>query len=90
MIEKHETKLVGSKKFDGSTVVNDEITKRIELLASSYLRKIAQDASGWDILYQDPEDGRYWELIYPESELQGAGPPLLNNLSAEEAKKKYY
>ena len=57
MIENHETKLVGSWKFDGSIVVHDEITKRIELLASSYLRKMAQDASGWDILYQDPQDG---------------------------------
>ena len=56
MIEKHETKLVGSWKFDGSTVVSGEITKRIELLTSSYLRKIAQDESGWDILYQDPQD----------------------------------
>jgi len=44
---------------------------------------------GWSRLYLDPVDGRYWELIYPQSEIHGGGPPRLAHISADAAKIKY-
>jgi hypothetical protein len=41
------------------------------------------------VLYVDASDGRYWELIYPDSQLHGGGPPTLRNLSEASARKKY-
>ena len=63
--------------------------KRIETLIKDYLVKITTDETGWDVLYQDPEDNRYWELTYPESELHGGGAPVLRHLSVVEAHDKY-
>jgi hypothetical protein len=37
----------------------------------------------------DPDDGRYWERTYPQSEKHGGGPPQLKCLTFQEASKKY-
>jgi hypothetical protein len=66
----------------------DQTCRRIEQLLE-YLREAGRDSSGWDVLYVDPSDGRYWELIYPDSQLHGGGPPTLRNLSEAAARKKY-
>jgi hypothetical protein len=84
-----ETILKGEWKLLGNAMQRDEVCIRIEKLISKYLIKLGADESGWEILYQDPEDERYWELSYPDSEMQGGGPPLLKQLSTLEAKKKY-
>ena len=73
----------------GGRVQGDEGCQRIDELTSGYLRKLEADPSGWEMLFVDPEDGRYWELTYPESALHGGGPPLLRNLTREEARSKY-
>lgn len=70
-------------------VVGDEICQRIDELVGSHLKELGRDVSGWDALYRDPDDGRFWELIYPQSYLQGGGPPQLRCLSLAEAKLKY-
>lgn len=85
----NETELHGSWRFIDSSMQADDIAKRIEVLISTYLTLIAEDESGWNKLFLDPEDKRYWELTYPESEMHGGGAPLLRNLSAIEAKRKY-
>jgi Immunity protein 27 len=64
-------------------------SKRIFALTQSRLVKVKTDASGWDTLYRDPTDGRFWELIYPQSHLHGGGPPELRNLTPDDAKQKY-
>lgn len=89
IIEKHETKLIGNWSGDEKGVVKDDVSKRIEWLIFHHLKKVIADASGWDILYQDPNDDRYWELLYMNSEMHGGGPPSLINISFEDAKKKY-
>ncbi len=85
----NEIELRGSWKPVGTSMKADDISDRIERLISSYLMEISEDESGWNKLYQDPEDKRYWELSYPESEVHGGGPPLLRNLSLQEAMQKY-
>ena len=88
-IEKDEIKIIGNWTFDGTKMIADEQCKRIDWLKANYLKKIAADESGWLVLYQDPEDHRYWELCYANGEMQGGGPPSLIMLSEDEAKEKY-
>lgn len=69
--------------------MEDETCKRIAQLANAYLVKLGHDQSGWDELYRDSSDNRLWELIYPQSELHGGGPPELRCLTIQEATEKY-
>lgn len=85
-----EIELRGSWELVGTSMKADDVCERIENLISSHLIEIGEDESGWNKLYQDTEDKRYWELSYPESETHGAGPPLLKNLPVQEAKKRYH
>jgi hypothetical protein len=76
-IDRDETVIRGEWIELGGRTQADENCHRIEQLTGGYLKKIGPDASGWDVLYQDPSDGSYWELTYPQSELHGGGPPSL-------------
>jgi hypothetical protein len=84
-----ETELVGEWIFANGRMTGDEACDRIEYLTEKVLKEIGRDATGWDVLYQDPNDGRYWELTYPKSHMHGGGPPRLTCISAEQAKAKY-
>jgi hypothetical protein len=86
-IQPDETDLLGSWITRDGRVVADGVSKRIQFLTESYLQKIS--GGGWETLYQDPADGRYWELTYPQSHLHGGGPPRLINLSEQQARAKY-
>ena len=83
-IKSEETLLVGSWKIRDGKVVGDEVCSRIQMLKSNYLKKVAQDESSWETLYQDPSDGRYWLLTYPNSEYHGGGAPTLKNVTLGE------
>lgn len=89
MINESETLITGKFIKNNGVVEGDEACKRIKLLVSQFLIRITSDESGWDTLYKDPNDNRYWELIYPQSELHGGGPPQLVCISNEEATRKY-
>ena len=73
-----ETALIGRwlPSNQGGSVA-DDTCRRIEVLVCGQLKELGRDPSGWDALYRDPEDGRLWELIYPNNELSGGGPPEL-------------
>jgi hypothetical protein len=88
-ISHSETLLVGKWLAIAGRVVADETCERIEGLVHSHLQELGRDETGWDALYSDPDDGRLWELTYPESHRHGGGPPQLRCLSPEEARKKY-
>jgi hypothetical protein len=88
-LQPHERELQGRWTFNGSSVEADEVSKRIEYLINIYLIKVAEDDSGWAVLFQDINDGRFWELTYPESEVHGGGAPLLQNFSLDEVREKY-
>jgi len=70
-------------------VITDENCKRIEYLTDHYLEKIDTDSSGWNKLYKDPADGRFWVKTYPNSEMHGGGPPHLKEISPTEAQKQF-
>lgn len=88
-IESNEFELIGKWVFYENKIIEDETTKRIKYLKESYLIKIAISNSGWEILYQDPNDKRYWELTYIESHNHGGGPPSLINVDEKTAIEKY-
>lgn len=89
MIYPNETELVGTWIIDQGTIREDETSRRINNLTINYLQNISVDDSGWYKLYRDPNDGRYWELSYPNSDIEGGGPPLLKCLSKDDALKRY-
>jgi Immunity protein 27 len=86
-----ETELIGKWVEENGQVRADTICERIKWLTSHYLKKIAisKQWGAWETLFQDPDDGRYWEQTYPQGEMQGGGPPSLKCLSREQAKAKY-
>ena len=88
-IEPSETEIVGKWVLVEGHIVADEACQRIAELTEGLLLELGHDPSGWDALYRDPKDGRHWELTYPQSEMQGGGPPQLRCLSADEAMNKY-
>jgi|APLak6261658528_1056013.scaffolds.fasta_scaffold18515_2 hypothetical protein len=85
----HETDFVGTWKLRREAIVADPACERIEWLISNHLVQLTADPSGWDELYRDPEDGRLWELAWPQSEMHGGGPPRLTCLTIDAARSKY-
>jgi hypothetical protein len=88
-IEPSEAILTGKWITQDGKMIEDTTCKRIHDLTTSYLHKITHDASGWETLYRDPADGRFWEKTYPQSHMHGGGPLQLQCLTIEEARKKY-
>ena len=84
-----ETLLTGKWLLKDGRLVADEVCNRISELTTCHLRELSRDPSGWDVLYRDPDDGRLWELVFPESDLHGGGPPELRHIFTEQAKEKY-
>ena len=88
-LQPKETLLVGKWELIGGRVQKDPTEERIERLIGSSLEKVVTIAGGWQTLYRDPGDGRYWELTFPQSELHGGGPRTLRYIEQSEAKNKY-
>jgi len=90
-LEPAETELTGSWVTLSGAVVSDSVCKRIEWLIKYALEQIAvnPESGGWEILFRDKRDGRYWERTYPHGESHGGGPPRLSVLAFEDARKKY-
>ena len=81
--------LTGKWLLKDGRVVADEVCVRIEGLTRNHLRELGHDASGWDALFVDQNDGRLSQLVSPESGLHGGGAPQLRHLASAQAKEKY-
>jgi hypothetical protein len=82
-----EKQLVGSWKLVDGRMIEDETSKRIAALVRQQLEQVAVSTGGWDKLFRDPSDSRFWELTYPSSGTHGGGPPTLNVISEVAARK---
>jgi hypothetical protein len=83
--------LTGSWIVRDGRIRADSVCDRIEWLISRELQMVANSPEwgGWETLYKDPNDGRYWERTYPQGDLHGGGPPQLRLITPEQATKKY-
>ena len=90
-LKSDETDLVGAWVKDEGRIVGDAVEMRIDWLISCALQKIAVNrvSGGWETLYRDPRDERYWELTYPQGEMHGGGPKQLKNLPTATVLAKY-
>jgi hypothetical protein len=84
-----ETDLVGAWDRSGDEPRLDAVDRRIFWLVTRRLVARGAASGGWDQLYVDPRDGRFWELTFPEGSLHGGGPRRLTCLSESEAREKY-
>ncbi len=84
-----EVRLVGGIEAKTGVLKADVNWERILWLTKEELVELARDASGWCILYRDPQDGRLWELSYPDSGSHGGGAPELRVVTRVEAERKY-
>lgn len=88
-----ELELLGFTKVGGKMSINRDACLRINWLITAALRHVGvrRDSGGWDKLFQDPADRRYWMLTYPYSEYQGGGPPALKcvSLTDQELAEKF-
>jgi hypothetical protein len=88
-LEPEERQLVGSwVERDGRRTL-DDVDRRIFWLVTRRLVARGIAHGGWEQLYQDPRDGRYWELSFPEGSLHGGGPRRLECITARVARERY-
>ena len=69
----------------------DVISSQIDLedFVSTKCKKVAVSKSGWDTLYIEKENGRYWIKSYPNSALHGGGQPILSKIDKALAKEQF-
>ena len=86
-----EVEITGAWIFEGGRVRGDAACDRIEQLLAGVLQRLgaSADSGGWDTLYRDPADGRFWEHTYPRSYMHGGGPPKLATIPRDEAIRRY-
>jgi hypothetical protein len=89
MIGPHETEIKCEWTVVDGKIAGNEACDRIPRLLDEYLVYLGSDASGWEQLFVDRADSRFWELTFPMSHMHGGGPPLLTVLSEERARAKY-
>ncbi|HEX2832216.1 MAG TPA: Imm27 family immunity protein [Thermoanaerobaculia bacterium] len=82
-LQPQENELRGSFLREGCRTRGDTVCARIEWLRTERLERIAVSRTGWDTLYRDPRDGRYWELHVDN------GPPVLRVIDPAATNGKY-
>lgn len=88
-LQPDETRITGHwRTIDGQVTASAEC-ERIDELVRKWLIRRATSSDGWCVLFEDPSDGRLWELTYPHSDWHGGGPPHLEVLDARTAHERY-
>ena len=88
-IKPHENEIIGSHFLFKGKLVADDYCERVNQLISEHLEFVSKDESGWINLYRDPDDGRYWEIVYLQSELHGGGPASLRVVTKHRLKEVF-
>ncbi len=89
MLLPDETLLEGRWRSESGRVEADGTAQRIAQLVRNHLDRLATSQDGWSALFKDREDGRLWELTYPNSGMHGGGPPRLEHVSRRAAESRY-
>lgn len=85
-----EVELVGARLNGDKLDVDAKACERIDWLVNTALDifGFSEESGGWDKLYRDPADGRFWLLTYPFSAMHGGGPPTLRHLKLTEGEAR--
>lgn len=90
LLSSNESELRGEwVRHPDGRVAGDVVDERIRWLTIHQLEALGTTSDGWDWLFRDPDDGRLWELTFPQGSLHGSGPRLLRTVPAEEALARY-
>ena len=89
MIFPDEVRLTSRRYPMDGTMALDDTGQRIERLMQHYLVKLDAGPKGRGVLFRDPKDGRFWELLCPDAEPHGFTLPELVCVSPAEAERKY-
>ena len=81
--------LVGAWIEHETRSTHDEVDARILWLVTRRLVACGHAGGGWDQLYRDPRDGRFWELTFPHGSVLTGGPRRLEAVDASVAREKY-
>ena len=76
-IRPEETEIRGAWIWADGKMVEDDASRRIRQLVEKHLVHMVTSKDGWVRLYRDPQDGRIWELSYPQGEAHGGAPMLM-------------
>ena len=86
----NEKRLIGDWIVEDDGSVKGDVTcERIRWLTDTFFELIVVDGDSWSALYRNPDDGNYWELTYPQSEMHGGGPPALERVTSDYAQQQY-
>ena len=88
-IAPEETEIIGNWVYSDDKIEDDFNSKRIDYLTNNVLTDILVHDNGWNRLFVDERDNRYWELHFRNSELQGGGPKSLVVLDKAEVLRRY-
>ena len=81
--------LVGAWVEHETRTTHDQVDGRILWLVTRRLVACGHAGDGWDQLYRDPRDGRFWELTFPHGSVLSGGPRRLEWVDARVARDKY-
>lgn len=79
-MELNQKEIIGKWIFQDGKVLADENCSIINLMIENDLIEFETSDDGWTKRYKG-NDETIWELSYPESHLQGGGPPKLTAIS---------
>ena len=74
-----EEKLIGKWTFKDGKIVADSNCDLIDSMIKNDLKQIKISKDNWTKIYKH-SNGSMWRLTYPESNLQGGGPPSLTKI----------
>ncbi|PKG68428.1 hypothetical protein CXF64_14705 [Pseudoalteromonas sp. GutCa3] len=84
LLQSSESALAGCWVESDVKVIADSVCERIDWLVNNHLRKVGTSKCGWDVYFNDPIDGRFWLLSYPQGHMHGGGPPLLKVVATDD------
>ena len=74
-LKRHEREIIGHHFLYKGKMVADDQAVRVLRLTNEYLEYITDDETGWNTLYRDPNDGRYWEKSISKANTMAEGQP---------------
>ena len=89
MIFPDEVRLTSRRYPMDGCMALDDTGKRMERLMQHYLVRLGAGPKDRGVLFRDPKDGRFWELLSPAAEPHGFTLPELVCLAPVQAREKY-